>query len=95
MADYDRSTGAPWSAADLEQLRILAAEGTAPSVIAVQLDRSEEAIAHRAAQDGPRDAPEEDVPAREWQRDALDAREDDAPVVQAAERPEEHDVPAL
>ncbi len=52
MADYDRSTGAPWSAADLEQLRILAAEGTATSVIAVQLNRSEEAIAHRAAQDG-------------------------------------------
>jgi len=52
MADYDRSTGAPWSAADLEQLRILAAEGTAPPVIAVQLDRSEEAIVHRAAQDG-------------------------------------------
>ncbi|MFG6581997.1 hypothetical protein [Sulfitobacter sp. 1A12779] len=52
MADYDRSTGAPWSAEDLEQLRILAAEGTATSVIAVQLNRSEEAIAHRAAQDG-------------------------------------------
>ncbi|WPZ22078.1 hypothetical protein T7987_02175 [Sulfitobacter faviae] len=52
MADYDRSTGAPWSAEDLEQLRILAAEGTATGVIAVQLNRSEEAIAHRAAQDG-------------------------------------------
>lgn len=57
MADYDRSTGAPWSAADLEQLRILAAEGTATRVIAVQLGRSEEAITHRAAQDGVNLAP--------------------------------------
>jgi len=52
MADYDRSTGAPWNEADLDQLRILAAEGTATGVIAVQLGRTEEAISHRAAQDG-------------------------------------------
>lgn len=52
MADYDRTTGAPWSETDLDQLRILAAEGTSTSVIAVQLGRTEEAISHKASQEG-------------------------------------------
>lgn len=52
MANYDRTTGAPWSADDLDQLRILATEGTSASVIGVQLGRTEKAISHQASLEG-------------------------------------------
>ena len=52
MTEYDRTTGEPWNDADLDQLRILAAEDKALCVIAVQLGRTQEAVAHKARSEG-------------------------------------------
>ncbi|NUH66641.1 hypothetical protein HTT03_15270 [Sulfitobacter sp. S0837] len=52
MTEYDRTTGEPWNDADLDQLRILAAEDKALGVIAVQLGRTERAVLHKAKAEG-------------------------------------------
>ncbi|SDF02235.1 hypothetical protein [Sulfitobacter delicatus] len=52
MTEYDRTTGEPWNDADLDQLRILAAEDKALGVIAVQLGRTEEAVKNKANAEG-------------------------------------------
>lgn len=52
MTEYDRTTGEPWNDADLDQLRILAAEDKALGVIAVQLGRTEQAVFHKAKAEG-------------------------------------------
>lgn len=48
MAKKPGKHGRPWSTADVEQLRRLAARGTAASAIAAELERTQQAVRAKA-----------------------------------------------
>jgi len=52
MAKYNRNSGKQWTATEVHQLRVLAAQNTPTRVIGLDLGRTEEAVRTRASQEG-------------------------------------------